>query len=171
MPGAAIFDPKPAAPLSKLHTLQEIFTMTTPNLDFADAFKSAFTDAQEKAKVAYDKSTAALGEASEFAKGNVEALVQSNKIVASGLQELTSELVAEGREAFETLSAEVKSLAAAKSPAEFFSLQSELLRNQLQMLIANGTKHSEAFVKLATDAAAPISARVSLAAEKVQAAA
>ena len=37
--------------------------------------------------------------------------------------------------------------------------------------MANGTKHSEAFMKLASDAAAPLSSRVNLAVEKVKAAA
>ena len=143
----------------------------TPSFDFAAAFKTAFSDAQDKAKAAYEKSTVAMGDANEFAKGNVEALVESTKILASGLQELTTELVAESREAFETLTAEVKTIAGVKSPADFFKLQSELMRKQMDTLMANGTKHSEAFLKLATDAVAPISGRVSLAVEKVKAAA
>ncbi len=145
--------------------------MTTPTFDFAAAFKTAFSDAQEKAKEAYEKSTVALGDANEFAKGNVEAMVESTKILASGLQELTTELVAESREAFESLTAEVKTIAAVKSPADFFKLQSEMMRKQMDALMANGTKHSEAFLKLASDAAAPLSSRVSLAVEKVKTAA
>lgn len=147
---------------------KETFAMTTPTFDFAAAFKTAFSDAQEKAKAAYEKSTVAMGDANEFAKGNVEAMVESTKILASGLQELTTELVAESREAFETLTAEVKTIAAVKSPADFFKLQSEMMRKQMDALMANGTKHSEAFLKLASDAAAPLSSRVSLAVEKVK---
>jgi hypothetical protein len=158
-----------AVPISNY--FQETFAMTTPTFDFAAAFKTAFSDAQEKAKAAYEKSTLAMGDASEFAKGNVEALVESSKILASGLQELTTELVAESREAFENLTAEVKTIAAVKSPADFFKLQSELMRKQMDALMANGAKHSEAFLKLATDAAAPLSSRVSLAVEKVKTAA
>jgi phasin family protein len=168
----------PAAPVSSIlpqtptpNIFKEFFTMDTPNFDFAAAFKTAFSDAQEKAKAAYEKSTVALGDANEFAKGNVEALVESSKILASGLQELTTGLVAESREAFETLTAEVKTMAAVKSPADFFRLQSEMMRKQMDTLIANGSKHSEAFMKLANDAAAPISSRVNMAVEKVKTAA
>jgi phasin family protein len=159
----------PAA--AKPSFFKETFAMTTPTFDFAAAFKTAFSDAQEKAKAAYEKSTVAMGDANEFAKGNVEALVESTKIMASGLQELTTELVAESREAFENLTAEVKTIAAVKSPADFFKLQSELMRKQMDVLMANGTKHSEAFLKLASDAAAPLSSRVSMAVEKVKTAA
>lgn len=153
---------------AKPRSFQETFAMTTPTFDFAAAFKTAFSDAQEKAKAAYEKSTVAMGDASEFAKGNVEAMVESSKILASGLQELTTELVAESREAFEALTAEVKTIASVKSPADFFKLQSELMRKQMDALMANGTKHSEAFLKLASDAAAPLSTRVSMAVEKVK---
>ncbi len=161
---------KPAA-VAKPSFFQETFAMTTPTFDFAAAFKTAFSDAQDKAKAAYEKSTVAMGDASEFAKGNVEALVESTKILASGLQELTTAMVAESREAFEALTAEVKTIAGVKSPADFFKLQSELMRKQMDALMANGTKHSEAFLKLASDAAAPLSSRVSLAVEKVKTAA
>ncbi|MDP9056407.1 MAG: phasin family protein [Pseudomonadota bacterium] len=179
-PGVAapIARAKPAFPIvakpvavPKPSFFKETFAMTTPTFDFSAAFKTAFSEAQDKAKAAYEKSTVAMGDASEFAKGNVEALVESSKILASGLQELTTELVAESREAFETLTAEVKTIAGVKSPADFFKLQSELMRKQMDTLMANGTKHSEAFIKLATDAVAPISGRVSLAVEKVKAAA
>jgi hypothetical protein len=166
--------PAPTIPIApdttplKPSFFKETFAMTTPTFDFAAAFKTAFSDAQEKAKAAYEKSTVAMGDANEFAKGNVEAMVESTKILASGLQELTTELVAESREAFETLTAEVKTIAAVKSPADFFKLQSEMMRKQMDALMANGTKHSEAFLKLASDAAAPLSSRVSLAVEKVK---
>ena len=86
--------PKPSF-LPNFTSFKETFTMDMPNFDFASAFKTAFSDAQEKAKAAYEKSTEAMGDAGEFAKGNVEALVESSKILASGMQELTSELVAE----------------------------------------------------------------------------
>ena len=167
-----VLAPKPiSSAVPKFPFFKETFIMETSTFDFSSAFKTAFSEAQEKAKAAYEKSTEAVGDVSEFAKGNVEALVESSKILASGLQELTSELVAESRESFETLTADVKSIAAVKSPAEFFSLQSEIMRKQMDALIANGTRHSEAFIKLATDAAAPISGRVSLAVAKVKEAA
>jgi phasin family protein len=122
-------------------------------------------------KDAYAKTTAAAGEYGEFAKGNVEALVESGKILASGLQGLGNTFVADSKTAFETLSAEAKELASVKSPADFFKLQTELLRRNFDSAIAYGSKTSEAMLKLTNDALAPISGRVSLAVEKVKKAA
>ncbi|MDE2405493.1 MAG: phasin family protein [Sphingomonadales bacterium] len=153
--------PKPATPRS------ETFAMTT---DFTEAFKTVFADAQGKAKAAYEKGTASLAEAGEFAKGNAEAVVESGKILAEGLQTLSTGLVADSKAAFEGLTAEVKELTAAKSPADFFKLQSELIKKYFDSSIAYSSKHGEAMLKLTSDAVAPLSRRASLAIEKIKAA-
>ena len=62
----------------------------------------------------------------------------------------------------------LKSLAAAKSPAEFFQLQSELLSSNFDAFAKEAAKNSEAFLKLAGEVAQPISTRVSLISEKVR---
>lgn len=145
--------------------LLEEKTMTSAN--FA-GFQDAITEAQTKAKAAFEKSTSALGEVSDFAKGNVEAVVESGKIFAEGVQGFGSELVAESRSAFETMTGDIKELAAAKSPTDFFKLQSDLVRKNFDTAVANGSKNSEALLKLFSDTFAPISGRVSIAVEKAR---
>lgn len=154
-----------------LSQLKDKLMAKTIPTDFTANFQTAFSDIQEKAKTAYEKSTAALGEANDFAKGNVEALVESGKVLASGLQELGSTVVADSKSAFEAITADVKELAAVKSPTEFFQLQSALLRKSFDGAVAQASKNTEAMMKLATDAFTPISSRVSLAVEKVSKAA
>lgn len=139
--------------------------------NFTEGFKDMFADAQDKAKETFSKTTAAFGEYNEFAKGNVEAIVESGKILAAGLQDLGTNFVAESRSAFETATADVKELASVKSPADLLKLQSELLRKNFDSIVAQGSKNTEAFLKLASEVVAPISGRVSLAVEKVRQAA
>lgn len=134
--------------------------------DITASIQTAFSDMQEKAKTTYETSTVALGEANDFAKGNVEALVESSKLLAAGLQELGSTVVAESKSAFETITADVKELAAVKSPTEFFQLQSAMVRKSFDGAVAQASKNSEAMIKLATAVMSPITTRVSLAAEK-----
>jgi phasin family protein len=69
--------------------------------------------------------------------------------------------VSEGKASFETMSADIKELASAKSPTEFFEKQSALLRKQFDAVVATSSKNSEAFLKLANEAFQPISTRVS----------
>jgi hypothetical protein len=166
---------KPTRKSSKIGTgmpnspkFKEIF-MATP-FDFSK-FQTSFADIQGKAKAAFEKSTAALGEANDFAKGNVEAVVESGKILSAGLQDLGATLVAETRGAFDAMSADAKELAAAKSPTEFFQLQSALMRKQFDGAVAQASKSTEAWLKLANETIAPLSSRVTLAVDKASKAA
>jgi len=152
----------------KFASLKETF-MATP-FDLTQ-IQTAFADIQGKAKEALEKSTAVLGEANDFAKGNVEAVVESGKTLSAGLQDFGATFVAEARTAFEGLTADAKELAAAKSPTEFFQLQSALVRKQFDGAVAQASKSTEAWLKLANEAFAPISGRVTLAVEKVSKAA
>lgn len=146
--------------------------MATKNIeDFSALFTGNIADVQEKAKAAFDKTTAAVAEATDFAKGNVEAVVQSGKIVAEALKDLGNTLATDGKTAFETMTADAKELAAVKSPADFFKLQGEIMRRAFDNAVALGSKNTEMFMKLAGDAAAPLSTRVSVAMEKAKKAA
>lgn len=139
--------------------------------DFTAKVKDAVADLQERAKTAMDKSNALFADAGEFTKGNVEALVESGKVLAAGLQDLSKVYVEDAKTGFETITADVKELAAVKSPADFFKLQGEILRRNFDAAMATGSKRSEALVKLANDAFAPVQSRVSVAIEKVKQAA
>lgn len=146
-------------------------TVMDMSAKFTDGLQDMMAEAQEKAKEAFEKSSSFFGDYSEFAKGNVEAVVESGKILAEGLQDMGTNLVAESRTAFETISGDIKEMAAAKSPTDFFKLQSEMARKNFDTAVAYGSKNTEAMLKLASDVVAPLSGRVSLAVEKVRQAA
>jgi phasin family protein len=157
-----------AAPSFKDTIMTKTKTATT---DFTAKVQETVTEAQDRAKAMIEKSQAMFGEAGEFTKGNVEALVESGKIIATGLQDLGKDYVAEGKTALETVQADFKELTAVKTPADFFKLQGEMLRRNFDAAVASGSKYSEKTVKLAGEAFAPIQNRVSLAVEKVKQAA
>ena len=164
---------KPAAKTSPIIKLKDtIMTKTkTTTEDYTAKIKDAMSTAQDKAKAAFEKTSAYASEYGEFTKGNLEAMVESSKILAAGLQDMGKTYVAEGKSAVETITADVKTIAGVKTPADFFKLQGEMMRRNFDAAVATTSKHSEAMVKLAGDAFAPISTRVSLAVEKVKQAA
>lgn len=133
--------------------------------------QAMFADMNERAKAAVEKNTKLVGEFTEFAKGNVEALVESGKIAAKGFETLGQDVAEYNRKSFESATATLKSLAAVKSPADFFKMQSDFVRQSFDSVVAETSKNTEAFIKLAGDAAQPISNRVAVAVEKVKAAA
>lgn len=159
-----------AAPATPLKDTIMAKTKTAAE-DFTAKVQETVAEAQDRAKAAFEKGQALFGDAGEFTKGNVEALVESGKILASGLQTMGKDYVTEGKTAFETVQADIKELAAVKSPADFFKLQGEIMRRNFDAVVTAGSKHSEAVLKLTNDAFAPVSTRVSLAIEKVKKAA
>lgn len=137
---------------------------------YADNLKQKFTETQDKAKEALQKGRAALGEVGEFSRGNLDAVVSSGKILVAGLRDMRGSLVAERRSALETIKADFKDLTAVKNPTDFFKLQGEIARKNLDSVVATSSKNGEAVLKLTREAFAPISGRLSLAAEKVKSA-
>jgi phasin family protein len=147
--------------------LKEKIMATAKTTDFSKPIVDAFGEYQTRAKAAYEKGTEVATEVTEFAKGNVEAYVESAKIFAAGAQTLGKSYVEEAKSAYETLTADVKELAAVKSPTELFQLQGKIARRNFDMFVATGSKNTEAFLKLANDAFAPLTGRVEVATEKL----
>ena len=153
--------------LSVSELKEKIMATAKTTTDFTKPMADAVSELQTRAKVAYEKSTEVATEAAEFAKGNVEALVESSKIFAAGAQSLGKTYVEEAKSAYETISADVKELAAVKSPTELFQLQGKIARRNFDAMVQAGSKNTEAFLKLANDAFAPLTGRVEVATEKL----
>lgn len=149
--------------------------MATKTTDFTGTLNKSMTEAvsdmQSKAQAAYDKGTGMVAEMTELAKGHVEAVVESSKIMASGMQDLGKTYAEEAKSAYETLTADIKEMAAIKSPTDLFQLQGKIMRRNFDAMVATSTKGSESAMKLANDVIAPLSARVTLAVEKLSKAA
>ncbi len=109
--------------------------------------QSAVAEMNEKAKVAMEKSSKAMEELGELTKGNYEAVVESSKIAAKGMEALSQEAVEFGRKSFEKSTATFKSLAAVKSPAEFFQLQSELLSTAMDSFASEASQEQRSHAK------------------------
>ena len=130
-----------------------------------------FGDMNDRAKSAMEKTSKIAEEMTDFAKGNVEALVESSRIAAKGFESLGQDAAEFGRKSFETATANFKTLATVKSPTEFFKLQSDFMRQSFDSIVAEASKGTETMLKLAGDAAQPLSNRVAVATDKVKTAA
>lgn len=150
-------------------TIEGTSEMTKETNKFAaDRLQAVLGEANERTKVAVEKSTKLLEEATELTKGNVEAIVASSKIAAKGVEALGNDVADYGRKSFEEASAALKGFAEAKSPTDFFKLQSDYARAAFDGLVAQSAKVSEAVIKLAGEVAEPINNRYTVAAERVK---
>ncbi len=167
-----------AAKASKPAASKQIEGINTMTYDFnqlfagfqlpgADKVQQIVSDAGERSQQFAAKSQKAAEELSELAKANVEAIVEAGRIYAGGAKALGQDVIASGREGIEQASDAVKTLAEAKSPAEFFQLQSELARASFDRFVAETSKLTERVVKLAGEAAEPLQTRASLNAERI----
>lgn len=130
--------------------------------------ETVYADMNEKAKVGVEKSTKAIEEFSDIAKGNVEALVESGKIAAKGMETLGQEAADFGRKSLEKATASMKSFSTIKTPTEFFQLQSQLFSSSFDEFTKEAAKSSEAMIKLVGDVASPLTARVTVVTDKVK---
>lgn len=141
------------------------------NAEFSsDRVQAIFGDVNGRTQTAIDKSTKLFEEVTDFAKGNVEAIVASSRVAAKGAETLGQEAAEYGKKSFEQASATLRSFATVKSPTELFQLQSDYAKTSFDALVAESSKLSESFLKLAGDIAQPLSSRFALAAEKVKSA-
>ena len=132
----------------------------------AEKFQTLFADVGAKGQDAVRKTQLLAEQMSEAAKANMEAVVESGRIAAAGARDLGTEIVATTKSGVEQATAAVKTLAEAKSPTEFFQLQSDMIRASFDRMVADGSKITEHMVKLAGEAVQPLSSRASVNAEK-----
>lgn len=153
---AVSVDPKPIAQgVTKMTDTVKATTEKT-----AEKATEFFADVREKATEAAEKGKKLAAEAVEFNKANVEAMIEAGKIVAKGAQEMGKTNIEFAKKNFEEVQVAVKEMTAVKSPTDFVKLQGELARKGFDIAVAQGSKNTEAMVKLVSDMFQPISNRI-----------
>jgi phasin family protein len=127
---------------------------------------AGFEKTQTEMKVNMDKAFKTAEEFISFGQGNVEAVMQSGQIWATGVQDLSKSFAGLAQAQMEQTMALWKSLAGVKSLKEAVDLQATLARTSVETAMSETGKLTDASLKLAEQAMAPITARVSLAVEK-----
>jgi len=156
------------APVEATPDKKEVFTMENTVNNVTEKTQTMFVEMNDRAKVAMEKTQTMFADMNEFNKGNVEALVESSKIAAKGIEAMGQDAAEYTRKSFESATAIVKSLSAVKSPTEFMKLQSDYVRTSFDALVAESSKSTEMMLKLAGEVAQPISNRIAVAAEKLK---
>lgn len=101
-----------------------------------------------------------------FNRGNLEALMKSSQIWTTGVQDLSKHIAAAAQASLDESISAFKALSSVKSLKDAFELQSSFARAALEKSLAESGKLTDASFKLTEQAMAPISARVTVAAQK-----
>jgi phasin family protein len=165
-------EPVVAAAAAVIQKEAEVMETVQSATDTAQArAQTLFAEANDRTKSAIEKSSKLIEEMNDFSKGNIEALVESSKIAAKGIETLGQEAADYGRKQLESATAALKTLSSIKSPTDFMKLHSDYMRSAFDAMVAETSKNTESMLKLAGEIAQPISNRVALAAEKIKVAA
>lgn len=127
---------------------------------------AGFSETGAKVKEGMEKAMKTAEELMAFGQGNVEAMVKSGQIWASGMQDISKHLAATAQASFDETMAAFKALTSVKSLKDVIDLQAGLARSTLEKTLSESGKFTDASVKLTEQALAPITARVTLAVEK-----
>ena len=133
----------------------------------AAPFSAFFNDAGERGQDAVRRSQKAIEDFAELSRANVEAIVDAGKIAVEGARSLGQDVVETSREGVEQAADAVRALAEVKSPTEFVQVQGEYARASFDRLVAESSRLTESFVKLAGEAFQPLSTRATLNAERI----
>ena len=129
-------------------------------------FQTIFADASERGQDMAKKSQKVAEELADLTRANVEAIVEAGRVAAEGARAIGQDVVATGRDGAEKAADAIRSLAEAKSPTEYMQLQGDFARASFDRMVAEGSRLTESFVKLAGEAFQPLQSRASANAER-----
>ena len=121
------------------------------------------TQAQVKEGMARAMKTAE--QMSAFSQGNMEAMMKSSQILATGFTEMSKLMAASARASLDETVNTFRALTSVKSVKEAVELQTSFARTSMEKAMSEGGKLTEHSLKLAEQAMAPLSARVNAAVE------
>jgi phasin family protein len=101
-----------------------------------------------------------------FSQGNMEALMKSSQIWTTGLQDISKQMASSMQASYEEAVSAFKAMTSVKSLKEAVDLQVGLARSAVEKSVTESSKYTDASFKLAEQAIAPISSRMTLAVEK-----
>ena len=109
----------------------------------------------------------AAEEAAEFSRGNLEAITKASQLYVTGVQDLSRQTMAMFQAFSEQAIEGVKALSTMKSMKDAADFQASFTKTAFERAVNDSTKLSEAAMKLAETSIEPISARMTLAMEKM----
>jgi phasin family protein len=139
-------------------------TLEAMKENIAKATKGLETS-QMKFKEGIEKAVKTSEEILSFTQGNLEAVIKASQIYTSGFQGISKQIAASSKASFEESVAFTKSLIGVKSVKEAVDLQTGFAKSSFEKAVAEANKITDASVKLAEQAVAPLTARITLAVE------
>ena len=112
--------------------------------------KASFEQIATKSREAMEQSMKTVGGVTEMTRGNVNALLESSRAAAGGMQVIAQEVADYGKQTFERTTAAGRTMALARTAPELMQLQSEFARTEFTTAIAEYSKLSQTMFQTMT---------------------
>jgi phasin family protein len=167
-PAAPAAKPVPAPAIGE-QFVKGTFAMTDQFKALFDikSFDKYFGDAKAQVEKASAQTMKAYEDAAKFNKENLDAFVVASTTYAKGVESVSKSWAAFAQETFEASANVAKAMLGAKTLKEAVDLQTDFAKTTFDKFVAEGTKVSEASIKVTNEALEPINARVNVAVEKM----
>jgi phasin family protein len=133
--------------------------------DTKAAAAAGLGQSQARMREGMDKAMKTAEELMSFGQGNLEAVVKSGQIWAAGVQDLSRQFAASAQASLDETMSSFRALAGVRSLKEAFEIQASLTRSAVEKAVTESSRLADASFKLAEQAMAPLTARVSVAVE------
>jgi phasin family protein len=130
-----------------------------------EAATAGLEQAQVQMKEGLHRAMKTAEQVTQFSQGNVEAVMKSSQILATGLTDMSKLMAASAKASIDETMSIFKAMTSVKSLKEAFELQSSFARTSMEKALSESGRLTEHSMKLAEQAFAPISARVNVAVE------
>jgi len=160
--------PKPAVIASQVKT-------TTPPPAFEHAIQSlkqsatiapaSPQQAQTHVKKGFTRTMKTAEQIAKFHQGNLEAMMKSSQILATGLTDISKHVATSAQANMEETMANFRALTSVKSLKEAFELQAGFARTAMEKAMSESGKLTETSLRLVEQASAPLTARLNAAME------
>ena len=131
------------------------------------SYDQVFGTAKAQVEKASAQTMKAYEDAAKFNKENLDAYVAASTVYAKGVESVAKTWAAFAQETFEASANVAKAVLGAKTLKEAVEIQADFAKTTFDKFVAEGTKVSEASIKVANEALEPINARVNVAVEKM----
>lgn len=132
-------------------TANNVATMMTAQTEQAISMaKASFDQIATKSREAMEQSMKTVGVVTEMTRGNVDALLESSRAAAGGMQFIAQEVAEYGKQTFERTTAAGRTMALARTTPELIQLQSEFARTEFTTAIAEYSKLSQTMFQTMT---------------------
>jgi phasin family protein len=132
----------------------------------AQSYEKAISASKDQIGKATGEAVKSYDEVFALGTANADAVVKAGTILANGFADMHKQMLAQAQAELETSVETAKALFACRNIQDVMAFQAKLAQANFDKLMAQSSKVAEMTVKVANEAAAPISKRVNVAVDK-----